>query len=56
MSWKTMLLYKGVPFDAIGALSGISGALFGAFCGWWLFPVLVNFNIDKVNDFKRRIG
>lgn len=49
---KTMLFCKGIPFVAIGAMSGILCALFGALCGWVLFPVLVKWNIDKVDGFK----
>ena len=39
---------KGVSKVSLAAVAGFGAAMFGAFLGWILFPVLVSLNIDKV--------
>lgn len=43
-----MLFGTGISYVVVGAISGILSAIFGAFCGWVLFPTLVTMNVDKV--------
>lgn len=46
---KTMILCKKISCFTVVAFGGILSAIFGAFCGWVLFPALVAFNVNKVN-------
>lgn len=40
---------KGVSLVNLVAVAGFGAAIFGAFLGWILFPILVSFNVDKVH-------
>lgn len=39
---------KRTSFIALLAIGGALSAIFGAICGWILFPLLVGMNVKKV--------
>lgn len=39
---------KGVSKVSLAAVAGFGAAIFGAFLGWLLIPVVVSFAIDQV--------
>lgn len=39
----------GLSLWSWGALGGLLSAIFGAICGWLLFPALIAINVEKVN-------
>lgn len=41
---------KGVSLVSLVAVAGFGAAIFGAFLGWILFPVLVSFAVDQVHN------
>lgn len=49
-----MFVCKRFPFIIVGALGGILTAIFGALCGWVIFPALIKLNIEKVRMERRK--